>query len=134
MWFKDKLDDNFELDNSNRPKVIFGFNGIGKTTLYKTLKQSMNDSLFIDYTEMPQALVSKSSNCDTVFEIYDSNFTLIAEDDSGLWTDEGDDESNMNAYLEHIKLKNDKYYYVKVIVNPNYGKFGDVNLEGPWRD
>ena len=34
------FDDNFEFDNSN--KIIFGFNGIGKTSIYNYLKKISN--------------------------------------------------------------------------------------------
>lgn len=32
QWFKDKLSEEFVLDTAGKSKVIFGFNGIGKTT------------------------------------------------------------------------------------------------------
>lgn len=36
------FDDNFEFDDSN--KIIFGFNGIGKTSIYNYLKKTQKDN------------------------------------------------------------------------------------------
>lgn len=47
------FDDNFEFDNSN--KIIFGFNGIGKTSIYNYLKATQEDNYqFLDYESKPK--------------------------------------------------------------------------------
>ena len=47
------FDDNFEFDNSN--KIIFGFNGIGKTSIYTYLRKTkFADCEFLDYNDKPK--------------------------------------------------------------------------------
>ena len=47
------FDDNFEFDDSN--KIIFGFNGIGKTSIYNYLKRTQEDNYqFLDYDTKPK--------------------------------------------------------------------------------
>ena len=47
------FDDNFEFDDSN--KIIFGFNGIGKTSIYNYLKKTQKDNYqFLDYENKPK--------------------------------------------------------------------------------
>lgn len=47
------FDDNFEFDDSN--KIIFGFNGIGKTSIYNYLKKTQTDNYqFLDYEDKPK--------------------------------------------------------------------------------
>ena len=47
------FDDNFEFDDSN--KIIFGFNGIGKTSIYNYLKKTQKDNFqFLDYDNKPK--------------------------------------------------------------------------------
>ena len=61
---KDKVkflsfDDNFEFDDSN--KIIFGFNGIGKTSIYNYLKDTQKDNFqFLDYENKPKFTGSKN--------------------------------------------------------------------------
>ena len=33
-WFANKLDDNFKIELNNESMVIFGYNGIGKSTIF----------------------------------------------------------------------------------------------------
>lgn len=58
-WFADKLDNNFELILGDKSKVIFGFNGIGKSTLCKIL-QGLNFSNveFLDYDQQKNSLIN----------------------------------------------------------------------------
>lgn len=47
------FDDSFEFDDSN--KIIFGFNGIGKTSIYNYLKNTQKDNCqFLDYENKPK--------------------------------------------------------------------------------
>lgn len=47
------FDENFEFDDSN--KIIFGFNGIGKTSIYNYLKKTQeNNFQFLDYENKPK--------------------------------------------------------------------------------
>jgi ABC-type cobalamin/Fe3+-siderophores transport system ATPase subunit len=48
-WFKSKLDPSFQIEDDGYSKVIFGFNGIGKSTIFKCIKQLNN--LEVDYLE-----------------------------------------------------------------------------------
>ena len=50
-WFASKLDNNFNLTiDENKSIVIFGYNGLGKSSIFKCIK-SVNDSSisFLDY-------------------------------------------------------------------------------------
>ena len=49
-WFKEKLDDDFLIEDEGKSIVLFGFNGIGKTTIYRILRENLSDkTFFIDY-------------------------------------------------------------------------------------
>lgn len=59
-WFADKLDENFELILGNKSKVIFGFNGIGKSTLCDILKKLNNSNIeFLNYDQEGNSLINK---------------------------------------------------------------------------
>ncbi len=46
----DSLDSKFTLDTAGKSKVIFGYNGIGKTTIFNILKENNEDIEFLSYT------------------------------------------------------------------------------------
>jgi len=49
-FIKDKIDDTFVIEDNRRSKVIFGFNGIGKSTIMKCIRKYSNNSR-IEYLE-----------------------------------------------------------------------------------
>ncbi len=52
-WFKDEIDDDFEIPDDRKSKIIFGFNGIGKTTLYRCIKEANSGKIdFVEYGEI----------------------------------------------------------------------------------
>jgi len=59
-WFKNRLDNNFSIADDQKPKVIFGFNGIGKSTLFKCIKELNNNSVeFLEYGELKNILTKQ---------------------------------------------------------------------------
>ena len=48
-----KLADDFEIPDNNRSKVIFGYNGVGKTSIFRYIKEFKEDNriLFLDYID-----------------------------------------------------------------------------------
>ena len=50
-WLANKMDSSFEIPiNDGKTKIIFGFNGIGKTSFTKCLRENNSDNLrFLDY-------------------------------------------------------------------------------------
>ena len=57
-WFKTKLDDNFRIDNDGHSKVVFGFNGIGKSTIFKCIKQLNNSEVeYLEYVELKDQII-----------------------------------------------------------------------------
>ena len=57
-WFKSKLDSSFHIEDDGHSKVIFGFNGIGKSTIFKCIKQLNNrDVDFLEYGEIRDQIV-----------------------------------------------------------------------------
>lgn len=51
-WFKNELDDNFKIEvKNNQSIIIFGYNGIGKSTIFKCLLEQDDKCLFCDYIE-----------------------------------------------------------------------------------
>lgn len=44
-----KFDDSFKIETTGKSKIIFGFNGIGKTSIYKNIKSNNPDYDFLDY-------------------------------------------------------------------------------------
>lgn len=43
------FDDDFSIEVNEKSKIIFGYNGIGKSSIYKYLKTKFNDYDFLDY-------------------------------------------------------------------------------------
>ena len=41
-FIKERLSDDFSIPDNNRSKVIFGYNGIGKTTIFRFIKEFKN--------------------------------------------------------------------------------------------
>lgn len=59
-WFADKLDTSFELILGDKSKVIFGFNGIGKSTLCKILRSlNLSNIEFLNYDQSGNSLFNK---------------------------------------------------------------------------
>ncbi|MDY0211099.1 MAG: hypothetical protein RBQ91_06835 [Acholeplasma sp.] len=52
-FLKQKLADNFHIPDNNRSKVIFGYNGIGKTSIYRYIRDHKEDDriTFLDYVD-----------------------------------------------------------------------------------
>lgn len=52
-FLKAFLSDGFNIPKQEKPQVIFGYNGIGKTSIYNFIKESdqSNNILFLDYTQ-----------------------------------------------------------------------------------
>ena len=50
-WLANKMDSSFEIPiNDGKTKIIFGFNGIGKTSFKKCLRENNSDNLrILDY-------------------------------------------------------------------------------------
>lgn len=115
-WFKNKLSDDFKIDFSDgRSKVVFGYNGIGKTTLYKCLKEF------------------DSENFEYVSYSYDFESNIIKEDNLKVWVyvfeiqklknelNTIQNELNVKEKLKNLGIKNKSR--AKVIgVEDIYGK------------
>jgi ABC-type molybdenum transport system ATPase subunit/photorepair protein PhrA/uncharacterized ubiquitin-like protein YukD len=52
-FLKQKLSDDFLIPDNNRSKVIFGYNGIGKTSIYRYIRDHKEDDriTFLDYID-----------------------------------------------------------------------------------
>ena len=52
-FLKQKLSDNFLIPDNNRSKVIFGYNGVGKTSIYRYIRDHKEDDriTFLDYVD-----------------------------------------------------------------------------------
>lgn len=46
-----KFDDKFNIGLENKSKIIFGYNGIGKSSIYKYLKNNYKEHDFLDYED-----------------------------------------------------------------------------------
>lgn len=56
-WFKNELDASFSIPNNKNSKVIFGFNGIGKTTIFNCIKETGNSTIeYLNYFELRDTL------------------------------------------------------------------------------
>lgn len=60
-FLKGKLDDNFEIPDNNRSKVIFGYNGVGKTSIYRYIRDFKGDDriTFLDYVDERNDFIKK---------------------------------------------------------------------------
>ena len=74
-WFSDKLSDDFHFSFIGKSKVIFGYNGIGKSTLFKCIKESNNTNIeYIDYVSDGKDILPKdnlviSTNINSIIDI-----------------------------------------------------------------
>lgn len=60
-WFSNKLSSDFELTLGDKSKVIFGFNGIGKSTLCDVLKSlNLPNVDFLNYDQSENSLIDKT--------------------------------------------------------------------------
>jgi ATPase subunit of ABC transporter with duplicated ATPase domains len=74
-WFKNKLDTNFSIPDDNKSKVIFGFNGIGKSTIFKCISKTSNDKIaYLEYGDLKTQLIKGK---DTI--VISPNINLIAQ-------------------------------------------------------
>lgn len=65
-WFKNKLDDNFSISDDGRSKVIFGYNGIGKSTIFKCIGKTNNTNIeYLEYGDLKIQLI-KGKNTMTI--------------------------------------------------------------------
>lgn len=85
-WFKIKLDDNFRIDNDAHSKVVFGFNGVGKSTIFKCIKQLNNSEVeYLEYVELKDQIVKGkdkliiSSNISQIEQLKKQKEPLVAD-------------------------------------------------------
>lgn len=51
-WFKNKLSPDFKIEDNGKSKVIFGFNGMGKTTIFKCISEMKNNKVaYLQYDD-----------------------------------------------------------------------------------
>lgn len=75
VWFKNKLDTDFSIPDDNKSKIIFGFNGVGKSTLFKCIgKTSNNDIEYLEYGDINTQLIKSKKKI-----IISPNITLISQ-------------------------------------------------------
>ncbi len=51
------FDDNFNMNLEDKSKIIFGFNGIGKSSIYKYLKGKYQNYDFLDYEDTKESFL-----------------------------------------------------------------------------
>ncbi len=56
-----KFSNDFNITLTNKIKIIFGPNGIGKTSIYKNIKRRFNDYSFIDYAGVEQSVLTRKN-------------------------------------------------------------------------
>lgn len=58
-WFSSKLSEDFKVEINDKSIVIFGFNGIGKSTLFNSMKELNNKEIeYLDYYSTDQSFFS----------------------------------------------------------------------------
>lgn len=69
-WFSDKLDPNFKLVLGEKSKVIFGFNGIGKSTLCSIIRELHIPTIdFLSYEQQEKDKLIKESELKLSYKI-----------------------------------------------------------------
>lgn len=60
-FLKERLSDDFSVPDDGRSKVVFGYNGIGKTTIFRFIKEFKNDNriVFLDYIDERDTFIKK---------------------------------------------------------------------------
>ena len=56
------FDSNFSINLGDKIKIILGPNGIGKSSIYKNIKQRHKDYAFIDYEDIEDSIIGKKDN------------------------------------------------------------------------
>ena len=54
-----KFDNEFNINLAGKSKIIFGYNGIGKSTIYKYLKNKYKDYDFLDYEDTKESFLKQ---------------------------------------------------------------------------
>lgn len=54
-----KFNDDFVIDKNEKSRIIFGYNGIGKSSIYKYLKNKFNEYDFLDYKDTKDSFIKK---------------------------------------------------------------------------
>lgn len=74
-WFRIRVDDNFSIPDDGKSKVIFGFNGIGKSTIFKCVGKTNNDKIeYLEYGDLNAQLIKRK---DTI--VISPNINLIIQ-------------------------------------------------------
>ncbi|HHT67314.1 MAG TPA: hypothetical protein GX010_03715 [Erysipelotrichaceae bacterium] len=118
-WFKDKLDPSFSIDDGPESKVIFGYNGIGKTTIFKCLKE-LNNSLvdFLDYDEVKDSVKKQKTNLTIA-----TNITQIEEIKTEI--------DNLKTSVDLKKIINEKIGITNATTAKKFGsRIQEVQKDG----
>src|SRR5574344_820565 len=105
-WFMEKLSDDFVIPNDKRSKVIFGFNGVGKTTLFNYLKESNDSNLeFLSYNDFDDYFDSKSGNKELIISVNINSIKSIQDTIFGI-----ENSLKYKDNLSSIGIKNIKTF------------------------
>ena len=52
-----EFDDDFNIELNQKSKIIFGYNGIGKSSIYKYLKNKYNEYDYLDYEDTKESFL-----------------------------------------------------------------------------
>lgn len=109
-WLKEKLEDDFNFVLDDKPKIIYGFNGVGKSSFCNCLKlyNETNNFSFLDYETENQKYNGDSITISTnVFEIEKLKSSIerikIELDFAGLGKQQGYTKTNANKGPDFLK-------------------------------
>lgn len=117
-WFKNKIDTNFSLTDDGKSKVIFGFNGIGKSTIFKCISKTNNDKIeYLEYGDLKAQLIKGK---DTI--VISPNINLVTQ---------------LKSQIEPLKPSLNAQKNLKDVFG--FTKAGDVNsfgqrIQTAWKD
>jgi len=82
-FLKQKLSDDFHIPDNNRSKVIFGYNGIGKTSIYRYIRDHKEDAriTFLDYVDERNDFIKNKKKIQVTADVLSIN-ALNGEIDS----------------------------------------------------
>ena len=54
-----EFDEKFVIDENDKSRIIFGYNGIGKSSIYNYLKNKFDEYDFLDYKDAKASFIKK---------------------------------------------------------------------------
>lgn len=104
-----KIRTGFDYSSSNSSSLVFNFNNNNEIWIsYRLESTATIGATFVQFSSL-----SLTDNVDTIIEVYDNNFQLVALDDDGYF-DEDVDDPLLGSLTEKTPIYVNCNYYIKI--------------------